>query len=513
MVKVTDASDAVISEYRYDPLNRRIRKFTEPSEGNWTVREYYYNNQWQNLEVRKEVKARSGTPLSEPAVAAAVCEQYLWSPRYIDAPILRDRDADANSGTGNLGGTGSGLEERHYYTTDGNGNVTALTDTSGAAVERYVYDPYGKPTIYNNDWTATVSWANSEQNEILYCGYRFDPESSLYHVRNRMYDYSLGRWLQRDPKGYVDGMNLYEYVRSRATVFTDPQGTTIVGNGEIRDYLAKHGLVEVQQGPAKNQPVMTRYSSPHVQDYNENTGERLDRKGQILAAMLVSKRTFYIGNGSVEQLDLHVQTRLNIITAAEKIRFGMPGRAADIRYNPDYWEIRGGVPVLKRNVRPSEAINDMFQNPEKYSVPCEMALRAAVAYGTMQTIGRDAFDKGLNGRSPLTSTDEMVFNRTGYGPGYGRSSTPGDAWVPGDWGQVRNTKWDPHRPGGDFLDRENVLYLGNENFWGHVTRRNVRNVRNVRTLPEWVGAVHGWMGGAVVSPERATPKAGLERMD
>jgi len=113
-------------------------------------------------------------------------------------------------------GVGGDLEDEGdstlYYCADGNGNVTALTDTSGAAVERYVYDPYGKPTIYNDDWTATVSWANSKQNEILYCGYRFDPESGLYHVRNRMYDYDLGRWLQRDPKGYVDGMGLYEYV-------------------------------------------------------------------------------------------------------------------------------------------------------------------------------------------------------------------------------------------------------------------------------------------------------------
>ena len=225
-VQVTGA----VAEYRYDPLNRRIRKFTDPSEGNWTVREYYYNNQWQNLEVRKEVKPRSGSPLSEPAVAAVVCEQYIWSPRYIDAPILRDRDADGNSGTGNLGGTGSGLEERHYYTTDGNGNVTALTDTSGAAVERYVYDPYGKPTIYNDDWTATVSWANSEQNEILYCGYRFDSESGLYHVRNRMYHTTLGRWLQRDPKGYVDGMGLYEYVGSDPIDHTDPQGTELIKN-------------------------------------------------------------------------------------------------------------------------------------------------------------------------------------------------------------------------------------------------------------------------------------------
>ena len=62
MVKVTDNSDATIAEYRYDGLGRRIRKYTDPVTGNWTVREYYYNSAWQVLEIRKETKSRSGTP-------------------------------------------------------------------------------------------------------------------------------------------------------------------------------------------------------------------------------------------------------------------------------------------------------------------------------------------------------------------------------------------------------------------------------------------------------------------
>ena len=75
----------------------------------------------------------------------------------------------------------------------------ALADASGTVLERYVYDPYGKTTIYDDDWSDTVSWASSKQNEILYAGYRFDAETGLYHVRNRMYHPTLGRWLQRDP--------------------------------------------------------------------------------------------------------------------------------------------------------------------------------------------------------------------------------------------------------------------------------------------------------------------------
>jgi hypothetical protein len=36
---------------------------------------------------------------------------------------------------------------------------------------------------------------------------------------------TLGRWLQRDPAGYVDGMNVYEYCRSRPADCLDPRGT------------------------------------------------------------------------------------------------------------------------------------------------------------------------------------------------------------------------------------------------------------------------------------------------
>jgi len=42
--------------------------------------------------------------------------------------------------------------------------------------------------------------------------------------RNRYYDYYTGRWLQRDPLGYVDGMNSYEYVLCNPLKLVDPKG-------------------------------------------------------------------------------------------------------------------------------------------------------------------------------------------------------------------------------------------------------------------------------------------------
>jgi RHS repeat-associated protein len=59
-------------------------------------------------------------------------------------------------------------------------------------------------------------------NQVTFTGRRFDSESGLYYFRNRYVHAQLGRFVSRDPSGYVDGMSLY------AAYFllngTDPMG-------------------------------------------------------------------------------------------------------------------------------------------------------------------------------------------------------------------------------------------------------------------------------------------------
>jgi RHS repeat-associated protein len=62
---------------------------------------------------------------------------------------------------------------------------------------------------------------------VLYAGYRLDPESGLYQVRFRHYHPTLGRWVQRDPIGYHDGMGLYEYCRSNPVMGVDSTGLVV----------------------------------------------------------------------------------------------------------------------------------------------------------------------------------------------------------------------------------------------------------------------------------------------
>jgi RHS repeat-associated protein len=108
-----------------------------------------------------------------------------------------------------------------------------------------------------NDTSAT-QWADLAAslvaNEILFCGYRYDPETGLYHVRNRMYHPMLGRWLQRDPIEYKDGMNLYGYGMGNPVNRLDPQGTVVViltGLGEDKGKGAPLGKgIEAELGKA-----------------------------------------------------------------------------------------------------------------------------------------------------------------------------------------------------------------------------------------------------------------------
>ncbi len=103
-------------------------------------------------------------------------------------------------------------------------------DKCGAIVEAYATDAYGNTLIFTGPGADGVWFTDDDvqsdygANSIIYCGYRFDPETKNYYVRNRTYNPALGRWLQRDPIGYDGGINLYGYVESAPVTEFDPAG-------------------------------------------------------------------------------------------------------------------------------------------------------------------------------------------------------------------------------------------------------------------------------------------------
>jgi len=56
-------------------------------------------------------------------------------------------------------------------------------NTSGTVLERYMYDPYGKPEVLDVDWSSNADGAGDYANEVLLAGYRYDSETGLHPVR------------------------------------------------------------------------------------------------------------------------------------------------------------------------------------------------------------------------------------------------------------------------------------------------------------------------------------------
>jgi len=156
---------------------------------------FIYNNNWQVL---SETNADD------------VTQRWFIYGNYIDEVLLMK--ADGND---------------YYYAQDHLYSPAALIDSTATVIERYEYDAYGNPTIWDGTFQNTRETSNYG-NPYLFTGRRVDTLDNgslkIQYNRNRYYDYYTGRWLTQDPLGYADGMNLYEYITSNPVITLDPYG-------------------------------------------------------------------------------------------------------------------------------------------------------------------------------------------------------------------------------------------------------------------------------------------------
>jgi len=278
----------VYAQYRYNGLGFRIG-WRYDTSGNGYVDSgdpwYYfcYDDAWR---VAATFRASDTHPKEVFVHHNAGMGGYGGS-SYIDSVILRDKDIKAKWTEEAADERG----ERRYYCQNWRADVSAILTDTGSMVEWVKYSSYGVPfalpagdTDSDGDWDATdsagittsssydvrkdanldgainasdVTHANSitggyqtlgrgrlsssgVNNRRGYAAYEYDPTFEgagaggrhLYHVRHRVYDADVGRWTRRDPLGYVDGMSLYEYVRSQPIPRVDSDGLiSTIGSG------------------------------------------------------------------------------------------------------------------------------------------------------------------------------------------------------------------------------------------------------------------------------------------
>ena len=259
------------AEYEYNPLTWRTVERADTTLVDAThvlndMRVNLYDAAWRLLESRID---NNYNPQA-PAPSFDEYAQHVWGLRYIDDIVSTRRDLDPTAHDGAeitvfhatdaqfssvavILDNGDLLERvaytaygfaRHQWQADANGD--GAVDAADMSIVLSCYGPitsanYKSEADFNRDGIidsadlapvlvflpalpeGTLS-APSVGNRVGYCGYRFAPVTETYLARNRWYEPTLGRWIERDPAGYVDGINLYEYVRSAAVNGTDARG-------------------------------------------------------------------------------------------------------------------------------------------------------------------------------------------------------------------------------------------------------------------------------------------------
>ena len=165
----------------------------------------------------------AGHLISEASGTGTIVTEYVW---VDDMPLAVVANIDTSS------------PNLYYVHSDHLNRPIEMTDaTTKAVVWDAVYWPFGQ--VY--------SISGSASNNLRFPGQYFLIEEGLYYNWYRHYDPTIGRYLEADPLGFIDGPSLYAYVKGNPVDKSDPTGRFVANATAFTELLGLDPCGPVQQ--------------------------------------------------------------------------------------------------------------------------------------------------------------------------------------------------------------------------------------------------------------------------
>ena len=203
-------------KYEWDARGR-MRSFRNQVSGSQATVFAHYTYDGGGQRVQKVVSKDSGKPVHSVYIGGIFEHHERIDGGTVDAEVnhLHVMDDQKRVAIERVGSEldGSNPPTTQYHLGDHLQSSNVVLDGTGTLFNREEYRPFGES-----------SFGSYENKRYRFTGQERDEESSLSYHGARYYAPWTAQWTSPDPKGMVDGTNLYGYSRNNPVNRTDPGG-------------------------------------------------------------------------------------------------------------------------------------------------------------------------------------------------------------------------------------------------------------------------------------------------